>query len=60
MSPSKNDNLVPVSAEALDKVRALLRAIAAGDPVDNATVAAQAAYALAALPPSPRHEMLVA
>lgn len=56
----KQDSVVPVPRQALDKVRELLRAIAAGDPVDNASVAAQAAYALAALPPSPRQEPFVA
>ena len=37
---------------ALDEVRAVLRAVAAGEPVDNAFAAAQAARALAALPPA--------
>lgn len=44
------DVLVPKSA--IDKVRAVLRAVAAGEPVDTPSVAAQAAHALAALPPS--------
>jgi hypothetical protein len=56
----KPDSLVPVTRQALDKARAVLRAVAAGEPVDNASAAAAAAYALAALPPSPRQERLIA
>lgn len=49
-----------VTQQAVDMVRDVLRAVAAGEPVDNAQCAAQAAYALAALPPSPRQDQLVA
>jgi hypothetical protein len=56
----KSESVVPVTQQALDKVRAVLRAVAAGEPVDNASAAAAAAYALAALPPSPRQEQLIA
>jgi hypothetical protein len=49
-----------VTQQALAMVREVLRAVAAGEPVDNASCAAQAAYALAALPPSPRQEQLIA
>jgi hypothetical protein len=56
----KTDSVVPVTQQALDKVREVLRAVAAGEPVDNASAAAAAAYALAALPPSPRQERLIA
>jgi len=52
--------VVPVAADALEQVRVLLRAVAAGEPVDNAQVAAQAAHALAALPPAPLRERFVA
>jgi hypothetical protein len=51
---------VLVTERAVEMVREVLRAVAAGEPVDNAACAAQAAYALAALPPSPRHEQLIA
>lgn len=44
--------LVQVPEPALNKVRAVLRAVAAGEPVDTPSAAAEAAYALAALPPS--------
>lgn len=54
----KPDSVVLVTQQAIDKVREVLRAVAAGEPVDNASAAAQAAYALAALPPSPRQERL--
>jgi hypothetical protein len=43
---------VTVSGSAVDMVRAVLRAVAAGEPVDNPCAAAEAAYALAALPPA--------
>ncbi len=56
----KADSVVLVPAQALDKVREVLRAVAAGEPVDNAGSAALAAYALAALPPAPRREAYVA
>jgi hypothetical protein len=49
-----------VTQQAIDMVREVLRGVAAGEPVDNAQSAAQAAYALAALPPSPRQDQLVA
>ena len=49
-----------VTQQAVDMVREVLRAVAAGERVDNAACAAQAAYALAALPPSPRQERLIA
>jgi hypothetical protein len=55
----KTESVVPVPAQALDKVREVLRAVAAGEPVDNPSAAAAAAYALAALPPTPRREMYV-
>jgi hypothetical protein len=41
-----------VAESAIEKVRAVLRAVAAGEPVDNPSAAAEAAYALAALPPA--------
>ena len=41
-----------ITGPVLDEVRAVLRAVAAGEPVDNAFAAAQAARALAALPPA--------
>jgi hypothetical protein len=56
----KPDSVVLVTQQAIDKVRGVLRAVAAGEPVDNASAAAQAAYALAALPPSLRREQHVA
>jgi hypothetical protein len=56
----KTDSVVLVTQQAIDKVREVLRAVAAGEPVDNASAAAAAAYALAALPPSPRLERLIA
>ena len=56
----KPESVVVVTQQSLDKVRELLRAVAAGEPVDNASCAAQAAYALAALPPSPRQDLLIA
>ncbi|HTL22866.1 MAG TPA: hypothetical protein VL281_02415 [Mycobacteriales bacterium] len=56
----KTDSVVLVTQQAIDKVREVLRAVAAGEPVDNASAAAAAAYALAALPPSPRQERLIA
>jgi hypothetical protein len=56
----KQESVVLVTQQAIDKVREVLRAVAAGEPVDNASCAAQAAYALAALPPSPRQERLIA
>lgn len=56
----KQDSVVPVPTQALDRVREVLRAVAAGEPVDDARSAALAAYALAALPPAPRREMYVA
>jgi hypothetical protein len=56
----RRDSVVPVTQQAIDQVRELLRAVAAGEPVDNAACAAKAAYALAALPPSPRQEPLIA
>ena len=54
------DQVVAVPEGALEQVRALLRAVAAGEPIDNAQAAAQAAHALAALPPAPRRERFVA
>ena len=48
----KQDSTVPVTQQALDKVREVLRAVAAGEPVDTPTYAALAAYALAGLPPA--------
>jgi len=54
------DSVVLVPRQALDKVREVLRAVAAGEPVDNPSSAALAAYALAALPPAPRRERYVA
>lgn len=54
------DQVVPVPERALEKVRELLRAVAAGEAVDNAQAAAQAAHALAALPPGPRRQKFVA
>jgi hypothetical protein len=51
------ESVIPVSQQALEKAREVLRAVAAGEPVDNAQAAAQAAYALAALPPAPRQEI---
>jgi hypothetical protein len=56
----KRESTVLVTQQAVDMVRDVLRAVAAGEPVDNASCAAQAAYALAALPPSPRQERLIA
>lgn len=56
----KQDSVVMVPTHALDKVREVLRAVAAGEPVDNAQSATLAAYALAALPPAPRRERYVA
>lgn len=56
----KTESVVLVTQQAIDKVREVLRAVAAGEPVDNASAAAAAAYALAALPPSPRQEQLIA
>ena len=56
----KADSVVPVPLTALDKAREVLRAVAAGEPVDNAQAAALAAYALAALPPQHRPEQRVA
>ena len=56
----KPESVVSVTQQAIDKVREVLRLVAAGEPVDNASCAAQAAYALAALPPSPRREQLIA
>jgi hypothetical protein len=56
----KNESVVLVTQQAIDKVREVLRAVAAGEPVDNPSAAAAAAYALAALPPSPRQERLIA
>jgi hypothetical protein len=56
----KNESVVLVTQQAIEKVREVLRAVAAGEPVDNASAAAAAAYALAALPPSPRQERLIA
>jgi hypothetical protein len=56
----KPESVVLVTAQAIDKVREVLRLVAAGEPVDNASAAAQAAHALAALPPSPRQEKHVA
>ncbi|HUR50826.1 MAG TPA: hypothetical protein VMZ11_01760 [Mycobacteriales bacterium] len=56
----KPERVVLVTQQAVDMVREVLRAVAAGEPVDNASTAAQAAYALAALPPSPRQEHLIA
>ena len=56
----KSDTVVPVPVLALDKVREVLRAVAAGDPVDTPQAAALAAYALAALPPQHRLEQRVA
>ena len=44
------DILVPETAIA--KVRAVLRAVAGGVPVDTPVAAAEAAHALAALPPA--------
>lgn len=52
----KPEDVVPVPQQALEKVRRVLRAIAAGEPVDNAQAAAEAAHALAALPPAPLRE----
>ena len=45
---------VLVQEEALEKVVAVLRQVAAGEPVDTAAAAAEAAHALAALPPRQR------
>ena len=56
----KPETVVLVTQQAIDKVREILRAVAAGEPVDNATAATQAAYALAALPDSPSQEQRVA
>jgi hypothetical protein len=56
----KPESVVLVTQQAIDKVREVLRAVAAGEPVDNASCAAQAAYALAALPPAPRETRHVA
>jgi hypothetical protein len=56
----KAESTVPVTQQALDKARAILRAVAAGEPVDTAGMATLAAYALAALPPAPRVEKYVA
>lgn len=51
----QNDQDVAVPAQALDQVRDVLRQVAAGDPVDTPAAAAEAAHALAALPP--RHAL---
>lgn len=56
----KTDSLVSVPQQALERVREVLRAVAAGDPVDDAASAAQAAYALAALPQVQRMTTVVA
>ena len=56
----KPESVVPVPEQALAKAREVLRLVAAGEPVDTPTCAALAAYALAALPPSPRQERLIA
>jgi hypothetical protein len=56
----KRESTVLVTQQAIDMVREVLRGVAAGEPVDNAQSAAQAAYALAALPPPPRQDQLVA
>lgn len=60
MSPSPRTDDVLVAADALEQVREVLRAVAAGEPVDNAQAAAQAAHALASLPPAPRPARFVA
>jgi hypothetical protein len=56
----KSESTVLVTQQAVGMVREVLRAVATGERVDNAACAAQAAYALAALPPSPRQGELVA
>ena len=56
----KLDTVVHVPAQAIEKAREVLRLVAAGEPVDNASCATLAAYALAALPPSPQQEQHVA
>ena len=56
----KPESVVPCTEQALAKAREVLRLVAAGEPVDNPTYAAMAAYALAALPPSPRQEQRIA
>jgi hypothetical protein len=56
----RQDSVVLVPAQALEKVREVLRAVAAGEPVDNASAATLAAYALAALPPAQRQASYVA
>jgi hypothetical protein len=56
----KTDSVALVPEQALEKVREVLRLVAAGEPVDTPSYAALAAYALAALPPSPRRERLIA
>lgn len=49
------DQDVTVPTHALDQAREVLRQVAAGDPVDTPAAAAEAARALAALPP--RHAL---
>lgn len=44
-----------VPSQALDRARDVLRQVAAGEPVDTPAAAAEAARALAALPP--RHAL---
>jgi hypothetical protein len=56
----KAETTVPVTQQALDKARTILRAVAAGEPVDTASMATLAAYALAALPTPRRAERFVA
>lgn len=46
--------VIEVPAGAIAQVRAVLGAVAGGEPVDNPFAAAEAAYALAALPPATR------
>lgn len=46
--------VIAVPAQAIDQVRAVLRAVAGGEPVDSPFAEAEAAYALAALPPATR------